>query len=85
MARQVRPGDNRKGRGHQGTHTDDQHAAGGRLGGGPDLGTGKELHETDQPLGALMDHQSPAGHGKHAEGHKGQAEKAARDRKPKIL
>ena len=82
MARQVRPVDNSKGRGHQGVHTDDQHAA-GKHGGPPEPRTSDEWQQGEQPFGDSIEHQSPTGHGKHAKGHKGQAEKSARDKELK--
>jgi hypothetical protein len=80
MARQVCPVDNRKSRGHQGVHTDDQHVVGHND--GPPPGTGEEGRQGGQPVGGPAEHPSSTGHGKHSDGHKGQAEKIARDKKP---
>ncbi|HLN08197.1 MAG TPA: hypothetical protein VK281_04450 [Xanthobacteraceae bacterium] len=78
MARDVRPVDNRKSRGHQGVHTDDQHVVGPAA--APPAPVPGEKGHGGQPAGA-PEHASPPGHGKHAGGHKGQAEKIARDKK----
>jgi hypothetical protein len=78
MARQVRPIDNRKNRGHQGVHTEDQKAVGRKHGGPPEPRVGEEVHEGQQPGGAPREHPFAAGHGKHVHGQEGQAAKTAR-------